>query len=150
MQGNVEIVETQPVTLAVAEAMVRQPEIPVRIVELFDVVYAWLRATELTQSGGNFAVYSFGATPGMKLQAGVPVSGPFTSGDAVKCVQLPRMKAAHSKHTGPYDQLPDVHARLNAWAEQQGLARGTLAWEAYGDWVQNPAERVTDVYVELR
>jgi len=150
MQTNIEIVETQPVTLAVAEAMVRQSEIPVRIVELFDVVYTWLRSKKLTQSGGNFAVYRFCETPGMKMQAGVPVSGPFASEDAVKCVQLPRMKAAHSKHTGPYDLLHDVHARLNAWCEQQGLARGTLAWEAYGDWVQNPAELVTDVYVELR
>ncbi len=139
MQMSIEIVETQPVTLAVAEAMVRQPEIPVRIVELFDVVYAWLRSKQLTQSGGNVAVYRFGETPGMEMQAGVP--GPFASEDAVKCVQLPRMKAAHSKHIGPYEQLPDVHAQLNAWCERQGLARGTLAWEAYGDWEQNPAER---------
>jgi effector-binding domain-containing protein len=143
-----DIVEIEPVTLAVTEAIVKQPDIPKRIIGLFDIVYTWLREADVQQTGHNYAIYCMVAD-GMLMQVGFPVSGRFTDGGAVQCIELRGGKAAHTTHRGEYSGLHDAHAQLQIWCSRQSLSPGGLFWEVYSDWHDDPEQLETDIYHQL-
>lgn len=148
MAYEFDIVGTPATTLATAGAVVRMEEIPLRITGLFDVVYGWLRECGLAHGGHNHALYR-PHPDGLLLQVGVPVSARFDGTDLVRCVELPALRAAHTRHRGDYSGLPDANAALRNWCSERGLATGPLCWEVYGDWHDQPSRLVTDVYFEL-
>lgn len=152
MNHVVDVVQVEPVTLAVAEAFVRQVEIPQRITGLFDVVYGWLRlaaGTGIRQSGHNYAIYDRFGPDGMRMRAGFPVSAAFAPTAMVSCVQFAGGRAVHTTHRGPYSGLRDANAAISAWCSERGLRGGGESWEVYGDWDDDPAKLITDVYVRL-
>lgn len=148
MAYEFDIVGTPATTLATASAVVRMGEIPQRITGLFDVVYGWLRDSDRQHGGHNHALYR-PHPDGLVLQVGVPVSAPFDDADLVRCVQLPALRAAHTRHHGEYSGLPRANAALRNWCSERSLATGPLCWEVYGDWQDEPSRLVTDVYFEL-
>jgi effector-binding domain-containing protein len=150
MKYEFEIVNVQPVTLAVVEAQTKQSEVPSRMAGMFDIVYAWLRESGLDQIGNNYALYDRFTPQGMRMQIGLPVSKPFTNGEQVKCVELPGGRAAHVTHTGPYGGIPGAFEQLNAWCAWQPLALAGASWEVYGDWQKDESKLVTDIYFRLK
>jgi effector-binding domain-containing protein len=149
MTERFDVVDVQPVTLAVAEAFVRQADIPSRIVGMFDEVYAWLRESDVKQVGHNHAVYDRFSANGMRMRAGFPVSKRFVDGERIKCLQLAACRAAHVTLVGPYSGISDAHTRLNAWCMQRKHALKGMSWEVYGDWVEDQSKLVTDIFFGL-
>lgn len=149
MSYEFDIVPVTPVVLAVtAPTPVRQDEVPTRITAMFDVVYGWLPTADVAQTGHNYAIYR-PASEAMTMQVGFPVSARFEDGDAVKCLEFGSGKAAHTAHHGEYGGIPLAYTQLHAWIDGQSLERAGLSWEVYGDWFDDPAKLVTDIYVQL-
>jgi effector-binding domain-containing protein len=150
MSQSAEIVEVQPLTLAVAEMFVKRSEIPQHILKLFDAVYAWTRATGTKPAGHNYAVYDQFCDTGMRMRAGVPVAAPFADTPTVKCMQLEGGKAAHTTHRGPYSEMHVGWSRVHEFCEAQSLQQAGISWELYGDWNDDPSKLLTDIYVKLK
>jgi len=144
-----DIVEVKAVTLAVSEAFTKQADIPIRITEMFDIVYTWLRESSAKKVGHNYVVYDQFGPNGMRMRVGFPVSESFDDCGLVRCLELGATRAAHTKHLGPYSGLPTAHAELNGWCSRQSLNRDEFSWEEYGDWHDDPSKLVTDVYIRL-
>ncbi len=144
-----ETIDVAPVILAVAECQTKRSEIPARIPRLFDVVYAWLPGSGVTQAGHNYVVYDAFTSDGMRMQVGFPVSKRFTSGAQVRCVELAGGRAAHTTHVGPYSGISATTDALNAWCAQQALPLAGVGWEVYGDWNDDASQLVTDIYFRL-
>jgi effector-binding domain-containing protein len=149
MSYEFDIVEVQPVTLAVCETFTKQADIPIRITELFDIAYTWLRESSAKQVGNNYAIYDQFGPDGMRMRVGFPVSESFDNASRVHCLELGATKAAHTRHLGPYSGLPTAHAKLNEWCTRQSLNRGEFSWEEYGDWHDDQSKLVTDIYIKL-
>lgn len=150
MTPVVEIVDVKSIVLALTETRVKQSEIPARIRGMFDIVYAWLRSSEVEQTGHNYAIYDqFGRTD-MRMRVGFPVSNRFQDSDRVVCAELPAGRAVHTIHSGPYHQMHDAHTRLNEWCDQHAIVANGMSWEVYGDWHEDESKLETDIYVLIR
>ena len=142
-------VDVAPVILGAAEAQTKQSEIPARIPGMFDVVYAWLPSSGVTQAGQNYVVYDRFSPDGMRMRVGFPVSRRFASAEQVQCIELSGGRAAHTTHVGAYSGIPAATMALNAWCAQQSLSLAGVAWEVYGDWNADESQLVTDIYFRL-
>ena len=149
MSYEFNIVEVQPVTLAVCETFIKQADIPTRIIKMFDIVYAWLRESSAKQVGHNYAIYDQFGADGMRMRVGFPVSEPFDDGSLVRCLELGLVTAAHTKHIGPYSGLHTAYSELNKWCIRESLNRDGFSWEEYGDWDDDPSKLMTDIYIKL-
>jgi effector-binding domain-containing protein len=147
MSYDVDIVRAQTVTMAVARATLPLGQISGRIIELFDLVYAFLETAKVKQAGHNIALYLDNA---VDLEVGVPVTAPFEDTATVYCSSLPAGKAAHTVHYGPYSLLGEAHDTVQKGCEDRGLALTGVSWEIYGDWTDDPSLVRTDVYYLLK
>lgn len=149
MSTEYDIVDVQPVTLAVTEAFVTQAEIPERISGMFDLVYAWLPESGMERTGNNYAVYDQFGEDGMRMRVGFQVSERFADSEKVQCAELPGGRAAHTTHHGSYSGLADANNRLYQWCVEQSLDQAGICWEKYGDWSEDESKLVTDIYFLL-
>lgn len=110
-----------------------------------DKVYAFLEARGLAQAGHDVCVYHATTAEGCDLEVGVQVAGPFDPSDGITCTTTPSGRAATTTHLGDYTRLPMIHEALTAFCLARGHVGGP-AWDVYGDWSDDPAERRVDVY----
>ena len=150
MNHTFDIVDVQPVILALTETRLRPAEVPAKIRGMFDVVYTWLRDSNVRQVGHNYALYDQVTSAGMRMQVGFPVSERFADSELVKCVELAAGRAAHTRHTGPYSELNVAYRGLLAWCAREGHQTSGQSWEVYGDWHDDPSELITDIYFRLK
>lgn len=150
MSYTVDIVDIQPVILAVAETHLLPAEVSSKIRGLFDIVYKWLPTSNVQQVGHNYAVYDQSAGSGMRMRAGFPVSERFPDSESVKCFELPAGRALHTSHTGPYSKLCDAYTALLDLCSREGQTTSGQSWEVYGDWHDDPSQLVTDLYFRLK
>jgi effector-binding domain-containing protein len=115
-----------------------------------DIVYAFLKATGTPHLGINVAVYHGSDPPGLVMEAGVRVPTAFTGDSRVSCTRTPAGPALTVTHRGPYHLMPRAYEALRAWARTNGREPGTLSWEVYGHWTENPADLQTDIWWLLR
>ena len=147
MSYDVDVVRAQTATMAVARATLPLEQISGRILQLFDLVYAFLETAKVKQAGHNIAVYLNNV---VDLEVGVPVTAPFEDTATVYCSSLPAGKAAHTVHYGPYSLLGGAHDAVLQWCEDRGLALTGVSWEIYGHWNDDPSLLRTDVYWLLK
>ena len=149
MNYTFDIVDTEPVVLAIAQAQLVPSEVSSKILGLFDVVYTWLRTSNAKQVGHNYAVYDQFTKGGMRVRVGFPVSERFPDNELVKCIELEGGRAAHVKHIGPYNKLQAAYDGLTAWCAREGHKTSGESWEVYGDWHDDPSKLVTDIYFRI-
>jgi effector-binding domain-containing protein len=136
-------------TLARPTAVVRgettQPEIPKKLIEFLDEVYAAAKSGAFTQDGQNIAVYGVNANP-FPMEAGIEVAPGFTepAGRVVPST-LPAGEAVRAVHVGPYQELRRTYEAVQAWARNEGVALG-VCWEVYGDWEEDESKLTTEVF----
>ena len=147
MSYDVDVVSAQTATMAVARATLPLEQISGKILQLFDLVYAFLETAKVKQAGHNIAVYLNNV---VDLEVGVPVTAPFEDTATVYCSSLPAGKAAHTVHYGPYSLLGGAHDAVLQWCEDRGLALTGVSWEIYGHWNDDPSLLRTDVYWLLK
>jgi effector-binding domain-containing protein len=113
-----------------------------------DQVWEFLRANpRLRGDGHNIFLYHHAPAPGlpMTVDFGVEVLGPFDATGEVVPVRTPAGEVATAVHLGPYDELDDAHAAIEAWRTSEGRTFAGMSWEIYGDPTPDPAQTRTTV-----
>jgi effector-binding domain-containing protein len=150
MKCECEVVSYAPALLALTAEEMPRSQIPVRIRDMFGLVYTWVASAPVRRTGQNFAVYDQCTDQALRVRAGFPVSEAFTDTERVKCVELPPGRAARAVHVGAYGEMHRTYDALHAWCAEQGLKMSGVSWEVYGDWSDDPSKLTTEIFVRLR
>jgi effector-binding domain-containing protein len=100
-------------------------------------------------TGPVFARYFSMSEDVCDFECGVAVAAPFTGGGEVQASEIGGCEAAVGMHVGPYEELHETYAAMQAWLEAQGRKPSAVMWEVYltdPDEVPDPAEWRTEVY----
>ena len=143
MSTDVRVVQTEARPTAVVARATTWDEFPSLWGQLLDQVYAFLKTSDVQQTGHNVMLYKDGVP---NVEVGVEVSGPFASSGPVVASTLPAGKAAMTVHRGEYSRLDDAHSAIHRWAAANGRQLAGPRWEIYGDWHEDPARLETEVY----
>lgn len=126
---------------------IRPQEIAAALGELFPAVHQFSVRNGIVMAGPPFCRYRELGAEGMTLEAGMPISAPAEGEGDVLAGALPAGRVASTIHAGPYDDLPQAHAAIEAWLEEHELSGGD-AWEVYltdPGLVEDPADWRTEV-----
>jgi len=138
---------------AIAAVRVRLPisHVPASFTTYLNEVYAAARYGAIPLDGQNIFVYRGGATgEDADVDFGVGVRSRFEAHGAVTYCELPTGEVAVTTHWGDYARLGVAHAAVLAWCRASGREPTGTRWEVYGHWTDDPTQRRTDVYYELR
>jgi effector-binding domain-containing protein len=119
--------------------------------ECFGAVVAHATATGAVLAGAPFARY-LDTGDEVTVEAGLPVAEPAAGAGEVEAGSLGGGPVAVVVHHGPYEDLPEVYAGLERWAEETGEKAGGPPWEVYltdPATVPDPSNWRTDVYWPL-
>jgi SAM-dependent methyltransferase len=144
---HIDIRDVPPGVFAAVRKRVAWSELPSEIRAQLDLVWGWLNTVrDRVTTRHNAVVYRDPNETGVEIECGVEVTAPFDDAPPpIRCGRLPRGRAAHTVHVGPYHQLGAAHDALTAACREQGHDDG-LHWEVYGDWNDDPALLETHVY----
>ena len=130
-------VAAQPVLLV--RRRVKRSEIAKMIGESLPLVFIYAQKTGAALTGLPFARYlDWG--PGMTtMEAGMRVGSTNTAAGEgeVLADTLPGGLVAFAIHEGLYDKLPEAHAAIQQWIEEQGFKAAGQPWESY---LNDPSE----------
>jgi AraC family transcriptional regulator len=127
----VEIVELEPVRVAVVRAVVAPEDVPDFMSDALAMVAGALRAAGLAPAGPPFARYFAQAADGLDMAAGFPVAEPFLGEGVVHPGELPGGPAAVATHVGPHGGLEGEWSVLRRRTDELGRPRGENPWEVY-------------------
>ncbi|MEA2973912.1 MAG: hypothetical protein QOG82_2370 [Actinomycetota bacterium] len=113
---------------------------------LLDQVYAFLKTSDVRQTGHNVMLYK---TVAPDVEVGVEVEAPFAADGPVVSSALPAGETAMIVHRGPYGGLGSAHKAIREWCAANGRTVAGPRWEIYGDWHDDPAQLETEVYYLL-
>ena len=157
MSYTVRSVEVVEGPLAVTSYTVTGDELGGKIIPMFDQVYAWLKESEVEQTGHNVIVYwdrgeqgLLFTEDGVPIDVGVQISTSFESSGPISCTETPAGTAATTVHTGPYSGIPAAHAAARSWCKENGHIIAGPNWEIYGDWRADPEALSTEIFYLLK
>jgi effector-binding domain-containing protein len=146
-----EIITVTAQPIAAVCRRVRWVELTAQIRDMFDTVYATVRARDDVRiSGHNVILYRNEDREAGDIECGVQIAAPFADAEPLRCRMLPDGRAATAVHVGPYSGIKDASAAVSAWARQQGHPLAGVVWEIYGDWSDDPAQLRTEIFHLLR
>ena len=128
------------------------PEMSQAIGEALGAVFAHAHTEGMAITGRPFARYLEVGPGPMTFEPGVFVSSPADDdeeGDGVRLVTIPGGEVAATLHRGPYDELHQAYAAIEAWMKSERLLPGGAPWEVYltdPTEVEDPGEWETEVY----
>ncbi len=144
--------EISPQPVLLMRRRVKRSEIAATIAEVLHSIFLYAQRNGIAFAGQPFARYpesSLGFVtiePGMPIAAGTSIS---SSEPGVIHETLPGGTVAFTTHCGPYDNLSDGHAAIEAWIEAEGLTPVGAPWESYvtdpGDY-PDPKDWKTELF----
>jgi effector-binding domain-containing protein len=138
-----------PRPLAAVRATTTRQRLGADIVRLLDLVWPVLREQGV-RTDHNVVVYREARDGVLTVDVGVEVPSGFTASGEVAPAATPAGEAATTAHYGEYSELAGAYAALERWCAGHHRQPSGVSWEVYGDWAEDPAERRTDVYLQLR
>lgn len=97
----------------------------------FGEVMAAARNQGVQLTGPPFGLYRGMPSDTVDVEAGFPVSAPFTAGAGVVAGTLPACQAFEATHIGPYDTLTSTYDGIQERMKEQGFSPADLMWEYY-------------------
>lgn len=141
---SVQSVESRPTAVVVRTTT--WAEFPHQWRTMLDEVYAFLRTSDVHQTGHNVMLFHDDVPT---VEVGVEVTGTFASRGAVVSSHLPAGETATTIHRGGYDQLEAGHRAVREWCAAHGRVLAGPRWEIYGDWHEDPAQLETEIHYLL-
>lgn len=147
MAYRVDVMQAEPILLAVVRLQATQRELSRVIPAACGEVWNFIRAQQLPNPGRHVAVYYDGV---INIECGAEIGDRFTGNDRVVCSATPAGKVATTVHWGGYDRLGDAHQAVVNWCAGQQFQTAGPNWEIYGHWNDDPAQVRTDVFYLLK
>lgn len=119
---------------------VKRTEIAGAIAESLGAVFMCAQKNGIALTGQPFARYPESSIGMVTIEPGMRIAAEHTASlDDAGVIQgtLPGGSAAFTTHHGPYENLADAHAAVEAWIEAQRLTAAGAPWEIY---VTDPAD----------
>ena len=146
MPYDVKIEQVEPRPMASVRRRTSQALLSRVIPEALGEVWRFIRASGISHSGLNIALYHDLA---MNLECGVLVPEPFQPDGDVICSATPGGSVASTVHIGPYHLLGEAHEAILDWCSTRGLTIAGPFWELYDHWNDDPSKLRTDVFYLL-
>ena len=125
----------QPVLLI--RRRIARSELQAMLAECFGMLFGHGQRNGLPIAGWPLARY-VAMGPGLwTVEAAMPLVSPASASGEMQPGSLPAGPVAFAVHVGPYERLPDTHAAIERWIEEQGYRVGGAPWESY---VTDPAQ----------
>jgi DNA-binding transcriptional MerR regulator len=123
--------------------------------QLFEVVYAFIKANRIHPAGPSATIYHDQGyrAKDVDVEAVVPFNGPGVGGGQVEVRELPHLESmATVVHQGGYESIGGAYQAVTAWIEQNNCRVAGLIREVYLQGVHDnddPATFVTEVQVPV-
>jgi effector-binding domain-containing protein len=144
---GVKSVPEQPIL--VIRERTRREDLSLTIGRLLDGVYEFARQ-ELPRGVGLNVVQYFDWGAEFVIEVGVIVPIGTPGAGNIRLSATPAGRVATTTHWGTYDGLTAAHSALLAWCREHDLEPTGRNWEIYGHWNEDPAERRTDIFHQLK
>ncbi len=129
----------QPLALVETAAEPTSGAIAQSLGQAFFQVLTFMGENGLEQDGAPRKI-SLGLDSLYRFQAAIPVAGVVEDGSGgVVVAESYQGPALRATHIGPYQELADTHAKINAYVAALGLERNGSEWESYIDDPQQVA-----------
>lgn len=129
MQISLINVEERP-TVGVRR-QVRMDALPAFFDEVFESVAAQVEQAGARIAGAPFARYRGVPTDVADIEAGFPLTEPYTGGGDLVTDVLPAARAIEAVHQGGYETLARTYEQIERWAEEHGVRTQDDMWELY-------------------
>jgi AraC family transcriptional regulator len=148
--------EISPQPMLIVRRRVKRSEIAPTIAQSLHTIFLCAQKNGIALTGPPFARYPESSVgfvtiePGVRVAAAIP---DFPGESDVLHESLPGGMVAFTTHSGPYEQLTEAHAAMEAWIEAEGLTQAGSPWESYitdpGDH-PDPKDWKTEIYWPVR
>lgn len=128
---GVRLVQRPEQPTAVVREKVPMNELPEFFGRAFGAVMAAVQNQGVQLAGPPFGRYLSMPTETVDVEAGFPVSAPFTASAEVAAGTLPACQAFEATHTGPYDTLGITYDAIQERMKEQGFSPADSMWEYY-------------------
>lgn len=136
MQYEIVTVELAEQPTAEIEETVPVGEISTWLPTAYEEVFGHLARLGVAPAGPPFARYLL-LPEVFEVEAGAPVTDPVPTGGRVTAGVLPAGPVAMTTHWGPYEELGNALAALDAWIAEHDAEPAGAHWEIYHS---DPAE----------
>jgi effector-binding domain-containing protein len=149
MRYRVEIRDVPRTLFAVARATCSHADVGLALGEAMQRMLDPMRQLDLQPTGAPFCRCTDWRDRDCDIEIGVPVRQPVPKTVELSGIELGGVKAAYTRHVGPYEELAKAHAAIRSWIKENGKASAGSPWETY---VTDPREEddprrwVTDIY----
>ncbi|WP_152191653.1 GyrI-like domain-containing protein [Georgenia satyanarayanai] len=118
-------------------------ELPAFFDEVFDAVAAAVERAGAHLGGAPFARYRGAPTDVVDVEAGFPLTEPWSGGGDLVAGSLPSARAVEAIHRGGYDALSDTYAELERWTGEHDVHVRDESWELYEAGPQSDPDPAT-------
>lgn len=149
MQYEFEIKDVPMMPVLYINGTCRLEDIGPTLGRLLPKVFGTLVDLGVRPAGPPFCRYTARHEGECDLQAGILVDGLVSGIGEIQGGQIGGCSAAHTVHMGPYTELKDAYAALDAWIREQGKTPGDSPFELYmtdPGKVPDPAQWKTEIY----
>jgi effector-binding domain-containing protein len=130
-QTGIRLVQRTEQPTAVVREKVPMNGLPEFFGRAYGAVMAAAQQQGVQLAGPPFGRYLGMPTDTVDVEAGFPVSAPFTASAGVVAGTLPACQAFEATHTGPYDTLTTTYDAIQARMKEEGFRPADSMWEYY-------------------
>jgi len=122
---------------------VRMSELTDFFAEVFDTVAAEVERAGARIAGAPFARYRGVPTDVADVEAGFPLTEPWSGGGDLVAGSLPATRAIEAVHQGSYEALPEAYTQIERWAVEHDVRTQGDVWELYEAGPQSDPDPAT-------
>ena len=114
--------------------------------KLMDKMWQIVKSGGLKHKGINVWVYE----PGDTMFAGVELENAPSHDTGLELKEVSLAKYVRYKHTGPYNQLPEVYRKMKEESAERGLKISLPYLDIYGHWTKDETKLETEIIFSLK
>ena len=137
MAYSIAIQELAAQPVLVVRRRVKQSDIAATLAEQLGRIFVYAQGAGAALAGQPYTRYIEWGPGLLTIEIGLPIAAHVPGEGDIRADTLPAGPAAHTTHSGGYENLSEAHAAVQVWIEEKGLTQGAPPWEVY---VTDPAE----------
>lgn len=106
-------------------------DLPAFLEEVFDTVASQVESAGAHIAGAPFARYRGVSSDVIDVEAGFPLTEPWTGGGDLVAGTLPAARAVEATHRGGYARLRETYEEIERWVGEHDLHVQEESWELY-------------------